>query len=47
MAAINVGTLGFLTCATANESDSLVDAIADGTYDSITANYFASSIYGG
>ncbi len=33
VAAINVGTLGFLTCATAEEYQTLVDAIADGTYE--------------
>ncbi|MCB1232862.1 MAG: NAD(+)/NADH kinase [Verrucomicrobiae bacterium] len=33
IAAINVGTLGFLTCATAEEYQTLVDAIADGSYE--------------
>ncbi len=32
LAAINVGTLGFLTCATADESNEFVEAIAGGTY---------------
>lgn len=32
LAAINVGTLGFLTCATAEESDAFVEGIAGGTY---------------
>lgn len=33
IAAINVGTLGFLTCATARDHRLLVDAIATGTYE--------------
>lgn len=33
IAAINTGTLGFLTCATQQESDSLVEAIASGNYE--------------
>lgn len=33
VAAINVGTLGFLTCATAEEYETLVDAIANGDYE--------------
>lgn len=33
IAAINTGTLGFLTCATQEESEKLVDAIASGTYE--------------
>lgn len=33
IAAINAGTLGFLTCATAGESDRLVEAIATGNYE--------------
>ena len=32
IAAINVGTLGFLTCATAEESEALVEAIAEGNF---------------
>ncbi len=32
IAAINVGTLGFLTCATADESNKFVEAIAGGAY---------------
>lgn len=33
IAAINTGTLGFLTCATAEESGQLVDALATGQYN--------------
>jgi NAD+ kinase len=33
IAAINVGTLGFLTCATAGEYQALVDAVAAGTFE--------------
>lgn len=33
IAAINVGTLGFLTCATANEYGALVEAIVTGSYE--------------
>lgn len=33
IAAINTGTLGFLTCATAEESGRLVEAIATGEYE--------------
>ena len=33
LAAINAGTLGFLTCATADEAPSLVEAIATGHFD--------------
>lgn len=33
IAGINVGTLGFLTCATAREYQSLVDAIGSGQYE--------------
>ena len=32
IAAINTGTLGFLTCATAEESGQLVEALVSGTY---------------
>ncbi|MEX2580883.1 MAG: NAD(+)/NADH kinase [Verrucomicrobiales bacterium] len=32
IAAINTGTLGFLTCATADETGELVDALATGNY---------------
>jgi NAD+ kinase len=32
IAAINTGTLGFLTCATEEESGALVDALVSGTY---------------
>jgi len=32
IAAINTGTLGFLTCATAEESEQLVEALATGEY---------------
>lgn len=32
VAAINTGTLGFLTCATEEESGALVDALVEGTY---------------
>lgn len=34
IAAINTGTLGFMTCATTQESGRLVEAIATGKYES-------------
>jgi NAD+ kinase len=47
IAAINTGSLGFLTCATAEESDRLVTALATGQYQQIDRLLLAGELIQG
>lgn len=44
IAAINAGTLGFLTCATASESEKVVEAIATGEYEVSHRSMFEATV---